>query len=319
MEKFSNNKNLFQNFLNKYQNSKIAVVTHNKADVDALSSALGIHSILPNSVICTEDDMKNGAEMLCHHLKINVVALSSLNPKDFDGIVVTDTSAYSLAPSAKGWKILAIIDHHRSSGKDMVGEFEIIDENSPSAAEIVANLINPTDKRICFALCVGIIADGARFKSARKETFQTLGKLMDYTGATYPDLLHYAEPEPKHEAKLAILQTLQNLEYRFENGYFIATSETKSNESDAATIITEAADVAFVAKWVDETNETRIGARARKNVSVPMNEVMSIAARSTGGSGGGHPKASGGAFKCHTKEALDLCIETFLKLANERK
>lgn len=310
---------LFKKFLNKYQNSRIAVVTHNKADVDAISSALGIHSILPNSVICTEDDMKNGAEMLCHHLKVHPVALSSLNPNDFDGIVVTDTSAYTLCPSAKGWKILAIIDHHRASGKDMAGEFEIIDENSPSAAEIVANLTDPKDQRICFALCVGIIADGARFKSARKETFQTLGRLMEYAKATYPDLLHYAEPEPKSEAKLSILKSLQNLDYRFESGYFIATSEAKSNESDIATIVTEAADVAFVAKWVDETNETRVGARARKSVQVPMNEVMSIAAKSTGGAGGGHPKASGGAFKCHTKEALDLCIETFIKLANEKK
>ncbi|MGV8084902.1 MAG: DHH family phosphoesterase [Candidatus Bilamarchaeum sp.] len=318
MERMEHNKLIFQKFLDKYKGKKIAVVTHNKADVDAISSALGISAVLPESIICTEEDMKNGAELLCKRLGIKTIELNSIDKSDFAGIVVTDTSAFTLCPAARDWPILCIIDHHRSSGRDMKGEFEIIDEESPSAAEIVANLTNPTDKRICFALSVGIIADGARFKSARQETFETLGKMMKNANAHYSDLLSFAEPEPKDEAKIAILSSMQKMNYIYQDGCYIATSETISNESDVASILTEAADVAFVAKWNDETNETRVGARARREVKVGMNDVMSIAAKSTGGSGGGHPKAAGGAFKCHTEEALDLCVQTFSQLINKK-
>ncbi|MBI5222938.1 DHH family phosphoesterase [Candidatus Micrarchaeota archaeon] len=308
---------IFKNFLKKYGNKRIAVVTHNKADVDALSSAFALSSVLPNSIICTDEDMKNGADALCERLKIKVHSLPDFEQfkDEFAGIIVTDTGAYTMCPATRDWKILCIVDHHQASGRDMKAEFEIFDDKSPSAAEIVANLIDPKQKDVCFALSVGIIADGARFKSARQQTFETLGRLMKIADAPYGELLSYAEPEPKPEAKAAILSCLSKSKSVYVNDYFVATSETISNESDAASALTEAADVAFVAKWNDEFQETRVGARARRMVSVPMNEVMSLAAKSTGGSGGGHPKAAGGAFKCHTQEALEKCIETFEKLS----
>ena len=96
MEKMGHNKLIFQNFLKKYKNKKIAVVTHNKADVDAISSALGISSTLSDSVVCTDEDMKNGAEMLCERLGIEVRSLKELDKEDYEGIVVTDTGSYSL-------------------------------------------------------------------------------------------------------------------------------------------------------------------------------------------------------------------------------
>ena len=63
----------------------------------------------------------------------------------------------------------------------MKGEFEIIDPESPSTAELIANLLEEKDigAEAAFALSVGIIADGASFKSARANTFKTLGRLME--------------------------------------------------------------------------------------------------------------------------------------------
>ncbi|MDD5171793.1 MAG: DHHA1 domain-containing protein, partial [Candidatus ainarchaeum sp.] len=243
--------------------------------------------------------------------------IKKLDKKQFDGLVVVDTSAYTLLPEAKGWKLLCIIDHLRSEGRDMKAEFEIVDPESPSASEIIAGLLHSIDKDVAFALCTGIIADGARFKSARANTFSTLGKLMDIAKADYRELLDIAEPEPSQEAKIAILTAMKRVEFIYAAGYIIATSEVGSNESDAASLIVEAADVAFVANWKNETQETRISARARKSVKVQLNKVMSEVADALGGAGGGHAKASGAALKAHTKESLKKCVEIFISIAEQ--
>ena len=316
--KEAKNSLIFQDFLSKYGQKRLAILTHNRADVDAISSAFAISKALPNSVICTMEEMNEGAKALTSKLSIPVHSLDKSDKAKFEGLVIVDTSAYTLVPEAKGWKVACIIDHHRAEGKDITGEYEIIDTDAPSCAEIVANLISEINADVAFALSVGIIADSARFKSARKETFETLARLMDMGNLNYFELLTYAETEPKEESKVAILKAMQKVSITYGGGYIIATTETGSNESDAASLISEAADVAFVAKWKDREEETRISARGRKSMQIALNKVMAEVANRTGGAGGGHPKAAGAALKVHTDEALKTCVEVFIEMATAK-
>ncbi|MEW6036514.1 MAG: DHHA1 domain-containing protein [Candidatus Micrarchaeota archaeon] len=306
---------LFLEFLKRHDGKKIAIATHNKADPDAISSAFALSKAIPGSVICTDEEPSEGARLLIKRLGIETRKLTGLPRDGFEGLVVVDTSAYTLIPAARGWRILCLIDHHRGEGRDMSGELEMIEPESPSAAEIVASILPAIDKDSAFALCAGIIADGARFKSARARTFEVLASLMKISGASYPELLSIAEPEPRPEAKIAMLSAMKRLEFVYAAGYLVATTEVGSNESDAASLISEAADVAFVAKWKDAEKETRISARARKSVAVPLNKVLAEVGKSLGGAGGGHPKAAGAALKAHTDEALKRCVETFISMA----
>jgi nanoRNase/pAp phosphatase (c-di-AMP/oligoRNAs hydrolase) len=306
---------LFSQFLSRCGKKKLAIATHSRADADGLSAAYALSKMLPGSVICSSEEPGEGAAMLAQMLGMELKQLGGLHKKDFDGLVVVDTSAYTLLPEAKGWKLLLIIDHHRADGRDMKAEFEIIDERSPSTAEIMANITQDIGKDAAFGLAVGIISDAARFKSARACTFATLARLMERWQLDYGELLGYAEPEPREEEKIAMLKAMQRVQFSYAAGYIIATSEVGSNESDAASVLTEAADVAFVAKWKAEGGETRISARARKHVKVPLNRVLAAVAAELGGAGGGHPKAAGAALKEHTAEALKSCVETFIREA----
>ncbi|NYZ74237.1 DHH family phosphoesterase [Candidatus Micrarchaeota archaeon] len=312
-----NPRDAFQRFLSSCKGKKIAIATHSRADVDSLASAFAISRLLPGSVICTSEEMGEGARMLAEKAGIRAEDITGLDKKKFDGLIVVDTSAYTLLPEAKGWKLLCIIDHHRSEGRDMKAEFEIVDSDAPSASEIVAALLPSIDKDVAFALCTGIIADGARFKSARANTFTTLGRLMDIAKADYHELLEIAEPEQSQEGKIAVLTAMKRVEFIYSAGYVIATSEVGSKESDAASLIVEAADVAFVANWKNETKETRISARAGKSVKVQLNKVMSAVADELGGAGGGHAKAAGASLKARSQDALKACVETFIKFAEE--
>lgn len=321
MEKKEALREAFRAFLARYGGMKLAIATHSRADADGLSAAYALAKILPGSSIFSSEEPGEGAAMLAEKLGMALRPLTPAARKEFGGLVVADTSAYTLLPEAKGWKLLLIVDHHRADGRDMKAEFELIDEQSPSTAEIIASVIDDDkmDRGVAFGLAVGIISDAARFKSARAQTFEALGGLMKRWNLDYSELLEYAEPEPREEAKLAMLKAMQRVQFVYGGGHLIATSEVGSNESDAASLLAEAADVAFVAKWKDEENETRISARARKSVKIPLNRVLAAVARELGGAGGGHPKAAGASLKVHTQEALKRCVETFIQEAEGQR
>ena len=300
----------FAEFLSAHSESKLVISSHRKTDVDGLACAFALNKILPNSIIAT-DELDDSARQLAEKLGIKTVLLSSLNKKEFAGLVVVDTASYTLLEPAREWNILLVIDHHHPEGRDMAAKWFIIDEHSPSTAEIVASLIPEVSKEVAFALAAAIVSDTARFKSSTAGTFSQLGDLMKKSEADYKELLEIAEPEQRPDVKVAILKAFQRVSFSYVSGLVIATSEVGANESDAAQAISEAADVAFVASWKDRERETRISARARKSVPIPLNEVMKEVGVSLGGNGGGHPKAAGASVKVHTAEALRACVDAF--------
>lgn len=307
------NSEIFREFLSRYKNEKIVIATHSKADPDGIASAFALSKVLRKSVICIHEDLNESARDLVQKLDIPITRLNSVDKKKYAGMVLVDTGSYALIPAAKDWRVLCMIDHHRSEGRDVKSEFSIIDSNSPSTAEIIASLVGEVLPEVAYALSVAIISDGARFKSARAGTFETLAKLMEVSGKEYPEMLEIAEPELKAEAKIAVLKAMQRVKLVIVGGYVLAISEVGSNESDAAALISEAADVVFVASWKDKDKETRISARARKHVKIPLNEVMGEVGAALGGAGGGHSKAAGAAVKAHTEEALQKCVDVFIE------
>jgi nanoRNase/pAp phosphatase (c-di-AMP/oligoRNAs hydrolase) len=230
----------------------------------------------------------------------------------------------------EGWTPLCIIDHHRRAGKDINAEFEIIDEDSPSASEIVASLIlslpyktnSPLTNSAAFALAVGIIADTAQFNSGRLQTFELLAKLMKMTGATYRELLFYADPPKSLDKKIAIAKALKKMDYVEYKGYLIVTCKSGSSEGDTATVLASKLDAAFVAKK-DTKNRgyTRVSARANKNADLKLNEVMMKVGERLNGKGGGHFKAAGARVQAKQDEALTTCVEVLKQWidANSKK
>ncbi len=301
----------FLDFFDSHKKDNLVICTHGRADADAIASAYALGHIFTNSTIAVPDEMNESAAVLAERLDIRPSVITDLDPGNFDGLVIVDTCSSTLLADARRWNVLLIIDHHQEEGRDIESENLIVDSNSPSTAEIIAPLLGDIDEKVAFAISVAIISDGARFKSARADTFRVLSELMLIAGVPYQELLEVAEPEMSEETKLSVLRAFSRVKVVFISGYLIATSEVGSNESSAASLISEAADVAFVASWKDSEQETRISARARKHVAVPLNMVMSKVGSSLGGAGGGHAKAAGASVKARTEEALQRCIEVF--------
>jgi len=306
--------------LDELNEKRVVITAHRKADIDAVASIFAINDKLDDALIAVSEETDEGAEALLAHLGVPLTDLEALNPSHYDGLVLLDTSTTVLVPAAKGWKVLLVIDHHQPEGRDIEGEYNIIRPDSPSTAEIIANELDfDLSPKAAFALCCGIVSDTARFKSARKETFITLGKLMEICGSTYEEILKYSEYSREKDERIAILKGFQRTEY-FEAGrYLLATSRVGSHSSDVAGYLAEVAHASFVGDYKERDDETRLSARASKEFPVPLNEVLSKVGKELGGEGGGHKKAAGCSVKGDkTEEVLRKCIEITKEMLKSR-
>lgn len=315
------NKELFEKFLAEFKGKKLVIATHRKADVDGIASAYAISTLFPGSAIAVQDETEESAKRFVAKLGINIKPISKLKRSGFNGMIVVDTSAYTMIKDAKEWNVVLIIDHHEVEGTDMNAPYVIIEPDVPSTAEIIADIIGneKIDEKMGFALSAAIIADTARFKSSRADTFEKLAELMKISKAPYSELLEYAEPELSASAKIAVMKALQRLQFVWHADYVIVTSETGSNESDAASLIANIADAAFVASWKDKEKETRISARANNRLPVGLNEVMKEVGEAFGSKGGGHKKAAGTSAKEHAEAVLKKCVEVLIMKLEEMK
>lgn len=310
-------KKKFAEFVKKNKLKKFAVSTHAKADVDAISCAYAVSSVFPNSIVVIPDEMNNQAKALAEKLGITYQILTNLDKTKFDGLIITDTSSFALIKQSKDWPIVCIIDHHRSDGRDMKAPNEFYDESAPSCAEFIAGFLPKIkNKNVARALCCGIIADTARFKNGKVSTFEILTKLMKIAKMDYKEILTLGECEYTTDSKIAILKAIQRSNYYIVKDYVVVISEVGMNESDAAGILSDFVDVAFIASYKEKENECRVSSRGRRHVHVNLNEVMKEVAVSFGGNGGGHAKAAGCSIPgANPQNVLAKCVEVFSRKA----
>jgi nanoRNase/pAp phosphatase (c-di-AMP/oligoRNAs hydrolase) len=306
---------IFDEFFSYAADKRVVIATHKKADIDAVASAYALSSVFKNAVIAMPDEPTSAANKLAQHLNIKYAMIKDLEKSNFNGMIAVDTSSYELLKEAKSWAVIGIIDHHQAEGRDIKAKYEIIDETACATSELIANIllerrmINKNNRKVAFVLGCGIISDTARFKRAEKETFLTLAQLIELAGTTYNELLLLAEPEFEIDEKIAIIKSFQRVNYTVSNNFLIVTSEVGANESNAAAMLSEVADVAFVANWKKEENETRISARARKHVKIELNKIMAEVANAFNGKGGGHQYAAGASVKAKPEDAMKKCVE----------
>ena len=309
----------FNSFLEKYKDSKLVITGHSNFDLDALCSCFALKSIMPNAIMVYPDKMDAPAKAFYEEMKMDFRELGDLKKEEYDGLVLVDCSTSVLLEDAKDWDIKLIIDHHHQSQDNLQAEIMLRDENAPSTAEMMAELLPEVNPEVAFVLGVGIVSDTARFKSARAHTFEKLAKMIEISGKEYSEMLGYAEPEVDLENKLNVLEAFKNMRIQMHGGYVVVTSVVPAHESLVSSSLSEFADIVFVSKWKNEISESRVSSRARKHVPIKMNEVMKEAAEALGGGGGGHAKAAGCSAKARPGETLDKCIEVLLRKIDEVK
>lgn len=305
----------FRSFLEGHRESRLVVTGHKNFDLDALCCCYALAESFPNCTLAYPDKMDAPAKAFAEKMGMEFVELGKLEPSEFGGMVVVDCSTTVLLPEAKKWEVKMVIDHHhpQEGGNGIKTGLLLRDEDAPSTAEMLAEILPSVSAEAAQVLAVAVISDTARFKSARASTFSALASLMGRCGKEYAELLADAEPELELEEKLFVLEMFKNMRIRAHGGYSIATVVVPAHESLVSSSLSEFADVVFAANWNAEERESRVSSRARKHVAVPLNVVMRKAATELGGGGGGHPKAAGCSSKERPEATLERCVEVFIR------
>ncbi|MEM0369498.1 MAG: DHH family phosphoesterase [Pyrobaculum sp.] len=250
---------------------KVAIITHRRADADALACANVLKLVLNKlgvevlAIVCPEgSSLGNCVEEM---------------PKDAELYILVDVASLHQVPRID--KKFFKIDHH-AVGDNTPG----LIEERPSCTEIAVALAEEAGVEIpqdVAALAVlGIYTDTVKLKKADADTLNILSKLLKKSGGTLGDIVK-DNGERRFDVVIALLKGMQRVQiYRSSLGV-ICTSYVSAHESDlAAMLIAAGCRIALVAS--KKKNGVYIILRSR---GVDISHVVKKF-----GEGGGHREAA---------------------------
>ena len=250
---------------------RAAVVTHRRADADALACAKILQVVLERlgvtvvAVVCPEGSPLGGC--------------TKELPRDVDVYVLADVATLSQVPPLQGRYFR--VDHHYV-GDDVSG----IVVRRPSCAEVALKLAEEAGvelpPEVIKLAVLGIYTDTGRLRRADAETFRALAKLLEKTGGTLGDLVEEGKVE-EFQRVVALLKGVKRLEaYRSSVG-IICTSHVGAYEADVATLLLSmGCGVALVASRKEDGVHVVMRSRGL--------DVATLA--KSLGAGGGHKEAA---------------------------
>lgn len=320
----------------KAEKQKIVIFTHRNPDGDAIGSSLALYNLfvkmghtvdifIPNKIPNFLKWMKN-----CE--KIHIAVQQGINSekliKSANLIVAVDFNDLSridmfneYIKDSNAYKIL--IDHHPDP--DPLADLIISKTEVSSTAELVyyfiktIGLSNIIDSDIAECIYCGIMTDTGcfSFNSSRKETFQSVGELLDY--GIQKDKIYDLVYDNFSYSRMKLMgycldQKMVYLE-KFKTAYIsLSQKELKKYNfriGDSEGFVNMPLSINGVilsALFIEKKDMVKISLRSKGNL--PVNE---IAARYF--HGGGHENASGG----ESYESLEKTVNIFVNLLPKLK
>ena len=276
---------------------ELLLLIHHHADVDCVSSAIALESVLENATICASDGISSHGQKIVSRVDSEILEKP---PETWDGTVVAldcpNPEHCGPVPKAKQ---IVVIDHHSKIEGWPKGTEIIHQPQKTSTAEIVFDVISELELKItntCATLLLsGIYTDTGQFRHANNETFNTASKLCD-AGADPQEVINILDSERPHIQKTTFLKAAQRMKWMQEGKWIIAHSIVGSFESGSARLlIVLGADIAIVASG-NKKGEMRLSTRASNRIvsnGFNLTTILESISKMNGGSAGGHPGAAG--------------------------
>ncbi len=303
---------------------RIAIVTHERPDADALGSSLGLAHALRHigkeATVFSFDSVPFGL----HFLPGIETIVADLPGPETDLVVAVDAGE----PSQIGDRLynaiirlgvpLLVVDHHESNVG--YGTLSAIFPERASTAEVIFSLLQvmeiPPDAAVATCLLAGIVFDTRAFAipDTGPETLETAATLMRYGGSLYDVMTAYRGQHPLKALRLwgealTRLETQDGVAWTVVSQDMYRTTDTAMEDTEGlANFILDAADVriSLVFRERPAGGPIRVSGRAKPGINlVPL-------ARSYP-KGGGHKMAVG--FEIPLP--LDEAVRTALKRLEE--
>jgi nanoRNase/pAp phosphatase (c-di-AMP/oligoRNAs hydrolase) len=318
--------------LNQEKAENIGIFTHQNADPDSVSSAIGLKYLLekylPTSTIYLfSHTMSTLSKKLLDFTDDNF--LDNIDKINLDAIFLCDTNnlnqigGFSLDKFFEKQCLSFVIDHHSHHEFTDQVNYSIIKQLS-STAEILSQIyialeITPPPE-IATLFLTGMIFDSRRFRYISPTTFSTVEFLIN-NGGDYEKAITTLQSPMTVSEKMARLKGAARSLHHKEGEDIYSVSYISSYESSVArSLVGIGTDFAAVIALNNQDKEIRMSLRCSVNFAtknkVNLGDLANNIANKFQGSGGGHLTAAGMNIKAteeipSNKEKL---LEFMLKL-----
>jgi nanoRNase/pAp phosphatase (c-di-AMP/oligoRNAs hydrolase) len=288
---------------------RILLLCHHNADPDTVCSAFGVQRLIESLDSSSQAGifLPGGASSLSRRImeNLDIQVLEEASIDNYDVLVVLDTATPNqledwgervMASSAR--KIL--IDHHTPHPRLMeIANYTMIDESATSTCELVYRVysswgIEPSPV-VARALLIGIAYDSRHLAIATPTTLNIASALLKIDGSL-EDVLSMLRTERGRPESIARLKAAQRMQLHDLESWTLATSQLSSFQASAArALIGLGADFAVVCGSDKEDLRASLRATDRffQGTSIHLGVVAQTLGTEFGGSGSGHPTASG--------------------------
>ncbi len=302
----------FAEKLKAVRGKKVLVLTHHNADIDATASAIalseGLKLIGAETSTGVAESVSRAAQKLAEGFQIII----DPDCRQFDAVILVDTSVPEQLASVKNLRADFVIDHH-PQGKLAEKAVCFVDANAKSSAQLVYEVLKELgtniDGKLAGTISAGIVADTAHFRHADSEVFSIMAELTQKV--KFSDVLGLITTEEADPSgRIAALKAASRMEiYKFGK-ILVVLSNVVSHEAAACRgLLKLGADVAIVV--AEKESETRISSRARETITeknLDLSELFREVGIFLEGSGGGHPLAGSANGKRKNREELKKLI-----------
>lgn len=307
---------------------KTLVTFHSLGDVEAVASAIALSKLLHNAAVKSPDHTNSASRHLLEALRIEKIPI--LKPGEtatFNNVVLVDVANKEMLADfgdelVKFSGKLIAIDHHEHG--NMLKNAKIFEFPSrTSCCEVVYDLYRVSGRKmpwkIATLLLGGIIADTARFKTANKQTFQSVSQLLIASGRKYEEVLQMVKTSPDSSEVKNVLKALQTAELVETGKGVIGICRSNAFEArSAAELIHVGCSVAVCANVKVGKIAMVKNSESQNAVRVNVGKLMKETGKDLQGSGGGHIVIGGTSGKPELVEkALAKLVEKTKKLLQD--
>jgi nanoRNase/pAp phosphatase (c-di-AMP/oligoRNAs hydrolase) len=294
---------------------KILILSHHNADVDAVCSVIALHLILKKMGIDSKLGVSESISKTARKISHSYDFLIDPDCKEFDSVILVDSSVPEQLASVPNLHIEIVIDHH-VPGELIKNSVSFIDENSKSSSQLIYKIAKKLgveiDRSLAKILLAGIIYDSAHLRLADLETLEIVVDLLK-KGVSMEEVVSEIKREVDVSEAMACLKAAKRLSVYKLGDLIIVFSHVVSHEAAACrALIRLGASISVVI--AKKKQELRISSRGRHEIlkkNIDLSEVFKRVGKAIGGSGGGHALA--GSANGKNKKTLSFIINFIIR------
>jgi nanoRNase/pAp phosphatase (c-di-AMP/oligoRNAs hydrolase) len=277
--------------------TRILIIPHAHADLDAIGSALGLAKTLDSEVaIARPDGIQSNAA--------NLLESDDLLPDpcldNYDLLIVVDAPSRARIapydPIAASPRCI-VIDHHEPGDVAANADLAYVDTSAPATSSLVAHVLEAgmwaVPETAAVALVAGILDDTGFRAVIGRGTYEQTTRLLEQAGEARAELTDIWQTSTDWSERMATAKALVRAN-GYKAGQTIVLTTTVGGEETAAAhaLLAGNADVAIVVS--PRNDHTRVVARTSDTLDADFSlpeAVLEPLAREFGGDGGGHSGA----------------------------